>query len=388
MKTANPKPGKMLILSITVPMDVRYGGPPQAIKEILVSLSKLNWNCSLIVAGQSGKSKADSKALFDYLESSSIRVTSLGFLLNNVYGFFIPFQSKKIVSSLKEVDLVLFHQIYTFANLFFYFKVKSSGIPYVVMPHGSLTNYHEKHHAFRKRLYMKVFGHRFLENCEQILVASLIEGEQVNRKFQEKVRIVGLGIPKEITTTRSVNAKREEKRVLFLGRITSKKRLDLVISAVAELINGGQPVCLDIAGTGKSRLVNKLHKQAVAMNIEKSVLFHGWVVGVNKKSLMHTADYFVLPSEEENFAIAVAECLAVGIPCIVSRNVALSSLVETFHAGAVIEQLNSTQISNAIFNLVRENQDILANNALVASQELNWDRVAIVWDKVLRELVN
>ena len=57
MKTTNPKPGKMMILSITVPMDVRYGGPPQAIKEILVSLSKLNWNCSLIVAGQSVNQK-------------------------------------------------------------------------------------------------------------------------------------------------------------------------------------------------------------------------------------------------------------------------------------------------------------------------------------------
>ena len=58
--------------------------------------------------------------------------------------------------------------------------------------------------------------------------------------------------------------------------------------------------------------------------------------GDKKSEVLAAASAFVLPSYSENFGIAVAEALAAGLPCLVSRGVALSDEVEKAGAGIVV----------------------------------------------------
>ena len=65
---------------------------------------------------------------------------------------------------------------------------------------------------------------------------------------------------------------------------------------------------------------------------------NGWATwkAIRKRDLLASASAFVLPSYSENFGLAVAEALAAGLPCVVSRGVALSAEIEKAGAGIVV----------------------------------------------------
>ena len=65
----------------------------------------------------------------------------------------------------------------------------------------------------------------------------------------------------------------------------------------------------------------------------------GWATwkAIRKRGLLASASAFVLPSYSENFGLAVAEALAAGLPCVVSRGVALSAEIEKAGAGIVVD---------------------------------------------------
>jgi glycosyltransferase involved in cell wall biosynthesis len=54
-----------------------------------------------------------------------------------------------------------------------------------------------------------------------------------------------------------------------------------------------------------------------------------------KWAAFSTAQLFCLPSHQENFGVAVAEALSVGLPVCISHAVNISELVERFGAGIV-----------------------------------------------------
>src|SRR5205823_2891665 len=94
-------------------------------------------------------------------------------------------------------------------------------------------------------------------------------------------------------------------------------------------------IFLTIAGDGDLRYVNKLKRLTVSLGLSERVHWAGFVLGARKDAVFREAAAFILPSLSENFGVAVVEALAAGLPCIVSRGVAISGEVEEAGAGAI-----------------------------------------------------
>ena len=107
---------------------------------------------------------------------------------------------------------------------------------------------------------------------------------------------------------------RGRKTVLYFGRLHRKKRLDLVIGAVAALVREGHDLHLLIAGSDDG-----VEAQCRALvrdeGLSDRATFTGLLVGEGKRVAFGGADVFVLPSMTENFGIAVAEAAAGGFHC-------------------------------------------------------------------------
>jgi glycosyltransferase involved in cell wall biosynthesis len=103
--------------------------------------------------------------------------------------------------------------------------------------------------------------------------------------------------------------------------------------------------------------------------------------------ILNNSDCFLLTSEDENFAIAAGEALVYGVPCIVSRQVALSSLVDKYSAGKVFSKLEPLGISEAMLYLFNSDMNEMRKRALRASEELKWEFVITNWEIAFRRLL-
>jgi len=128
-------------------------------------------------------------------------------------------------------------------------------------------------------------------------------------------------------------------RFIFLSRIHPKKQLNLLLEALSYLYKEHNQELwhLSIAGEGEHDYVEFLKQLAMNYGISDHLEWLGHVSGEKKVNLLATSDWFVLPSQSENFGLSVIEALAHGVPVIITREVGISDLVKEYNAGLVCE---------------------------------------------------
>lgn len=112
------------------------------------------------------------------------------------------------------------------------------------------------------------------------------------------------------------------KRCLFLSRLHPKKGLPMLLEAWAALKPVGWR--LHIAGDGDARYVQEMKN--LARSVDVDACFTGELAGDAKWQFLASGSLFVLPTYSENFGIAVAEAMAVGLPVITTTGAPWSVL--------------------------------------------------------------
>ena len=102
---------------------------------------------------------------------------------------------------------------------------------------------------------------------------------------------------------------------LFVGTLIERKRPDAVLSAIAELQRGGDPVGLILAGSGP--LEPDLRCMAKSLGL-RDVHFLGFVNQRDLPQVYAAADVLVLPSQRDPRGTVVNEAMAAGLPVVVS----------------------------------------------------------------------
>ncbi len=134
-------------------------------------------------------------------------------------------------------------------------------------------------------------------------------GIQLNGPRQEQMR-------REVTTARPC-------RVVFVGRLSEEKLLDVLLVAWRQVMNHQKSnVSLELWGRGP--LESELRQRCHEMGLDDSVHFLGHVERVRDR--LAEMDVFVLPSRVEGNSNAILEAMAAGLP-IVSTDVGGTSML-------------------------------------------------------------
>ncbi len=130
---------------------------------------------------------------------------------------------------------------------------------------------------------------------------------------------------------------RAEKRILFVGRITTEKHLDVLLRAFAGL-DPSIAATLDIVGGGDQRA----HNEQLARNlgITDRVTFRGVVSDDDLRHFYTAASVFAIPSIAELQSIATMEAMASGLPIVAANAMALPHLVNDGVNGYLFEPGN------------------------------------------------
>src|SRR3954470_10189030 len=99
--------------------------------------------------------------------------------------------------------------------------------------------------------------------------------------------------------------RKDEKIVLFLGRITMQKGPEYFLAAAKKVLEVMDNVKFVMAGSGD--MIRRTIEMAAAMGIGHKVLFTGFLRGGDVEKVFKMADLYVMPSVSEPFGIAPLE---------------------------------------------------------------------------------
>jgi poly(glycerol-phosphate) alpha-glucosyltransferase len=251
------------------------------------------------------------------------------------------------------------HGIWIYSSMATHAYAKRLRIPYMISPHGMLDPWAVRNSRWKKIPAYWLYERAHLHGAS--VMRALCESEAESfRKFGLKnpIGIIpnGIDLPEEehVEVERLKVDKGGKKTLLFLGRVHPKKGLPNALRAFAERIKAKSgrlkqecPWQLVIAGWDQGgheaelielckELRIKFERRASAINREQSdadVIFHGPAFGEEKKSLLRSADAFVLPSFSEGLPMSVLEAWSYQLPVVMTPE---CNLPEGFDADAAI----------------------------------------------------
>ncbi len=244
-----------------------------------------------------------------------------------------------------DFDVVHVHALYLYTTLAAGRAAERAGRPYVVTPHGTLDPWIRRRGRARKAVVDLLWQRRVLERAAGLHVTTPGEGRALEdvaagvRRF-----VVPCGVHFQAFEDAS-GADRFRERfldgaagpvVINVGRISAKKRLDVLIRAVA-LARSRADVRLAIVGPDDESLTPPLRDLAASLGVATAVTFTGPLYGQDLLTALAAARVWALPSAAENFAIAAVEAMAAGVTTIISDEMDIAPDVASARAGLVCD---------------------------------------------------
>src|SRR6266700_553537 len=139
-------------------------------------------------------------------------------------------------------------------------------------------------------------------------------------------------------------ARNGEVRLLYVGRNSREKDLDLLAAAYHRLRDEGLPVQLFIVGHGP-------YCEAFAKSLPEA-FFTGYLTGNDLATAYASADMFVFPSTTDTFGNVIIEAQASGVPAVVSDSGGPKELVQHDENGLITKSHDLDDFTRAIRALV------------------------------------
>jgi glycosyltransferase involved in cell wall biosynthesis len=113
--------------------------------------------------------------------------------------------------------------------------------------------------------------------------------------------------------------------LLFLSRIHPKKGVDVLLRAWRNVQDSNRDWNLVICGPDCNGHLNQMRGLAQSIHAQR-VTFTGMIAEDQKSDYYRSAELYVLPTHNDNWAVTVADALAHAVPAIVSRGAPWSGL--------------------------------------------------------------
>lgn len=242
----------------------------------------------------------------------------------------------------------------------------------------------------KKRAFWLGFQRKALSRADCIHATAQSELYEIRHAgMRQPVAIIPNGVEIPSISSRSLKASdRRERTILSLGRIHPKKGLDSLIQAWADIERDWPNWRLRIVGPDEGGHRAQLARMAQELEL-KRVRFDGPLRRQAKTDAFANADLFVLPSQNENFAITVAEALAHGVPVISSKGAPWSGLVEN-NCGWWVDQGAAPfrEAMREAMGLTTDRLEAMGESGREwVQRDFSWDRVASEMSKVYQWLV-
>ncbi len=234
----------------------------------------------------------------------------------------------------------------------------------------AICTLHEVHYDYEGYNFLRKTALAFLENeivkrSDCVIVHTPQQKRFIEKKYKTgKVECIYHGL--ELIEARH----RKGRKILFFGKISRKKGLELLIKAMRML----PEYQLTIAGS----FVDKAYEKGIRNMVDKmpniSCVF-SWLSNEERWNLFREADLLVLPYLQAQYQSGpLHNAVSAGIPVVVTRTGALYEMVEHFRFGEIVEK-SPEAIAEGIKRAMK-NYERYRKGLEDYRKEANWKRVA------------
>jgi glycosyltransferase involved in cell wall biosynthesis len=236
------------------------------------------------------------------------------------------------------------------------YHLKRAGVPYLLAPNGTAPRIERR--LLAKRLFDLVMGQRILADATRVLAVSRAECLQLRALGVDAAAIRVVPNPVELGEFAApirrgcfrprVGLPGSARVVMFLGKLTPRKRVDVLVRAVAKLaVPPGTDVRLVVAGNdmGAGASIRSLVRST---GVEARTVFAGLLRGRDRLEALADADVLVYPSQDEAFGLVPLEALLSGTPVIVADDSGCGEIVREVGGGDVVPAGDVDALARAI----------------------------------------
>jgi glycosyltransferase involved in cell wall biosynthesis len=218
-------------------------------------------------------------------------------------------------------------------------RLRRAGVPYVLAPNGTAPNIERRRAT--KYVFDVVAGHEMLAGAARVLAVTEAERRQLAALNvpPERIRVVPNPVDlDEFITPPAPGAFRQRSGiegplVVFLGQLTPRKRVEMLVRAFADL--GRHAAHLVIAGNDMGA-EPAARAAAASLGVADRTMFCGLVEGRARLELLADADVVVYPSEHEIFGLVPLEAVLAGTPVVVSDDSGCGEVIGSIGGGLVV----------------------------------------------------
>ncbi|WP_048051627.1 glycosyltransferase [Methanosarcina soligelidi] len=306
--------------------------------------------------------------------------------------YYAPFVIRK---NIKSFDIIHIHEYRTLLGVMVHYYAIKYNIPYVLQAHGTVLPFFEKQKL--KQIFDCFFGSLLIDSKKLIALTEKESDQyQMMKASIDQIEIIPNGInfseylelPKKGSFREKYSLNKDEKIILYLGRIHKIKGIDILINSFSKVMNKYDNVKLILVGPDDG-FSSVLNKQIESLKLNDKILFIGSLYDRDKLEAYVDADIFVLPSYSEGFPTTVLEACACETSVIISNTCSITDIIDN-KVGYVVN-LKDNQLCDLILDLL-VNDDLRTKFATegrkLVAENFDWSTICKKIERLYAECIN
>lgn len=274
-------------------------------------------------------------------------------------------------------DLVIFHETYYKEYLSIYKILIQKNIPYIILPHGCLTQTAQHKKYWKKKIGNVLFFNKFINHAAALQCLSQRELAETKYKIKKFIGTNGIAMPKKTKASFHTN----KTQFVYIGRLDAyHKGIDLLIEAVAKSKDFlvANRCYFSLYGPDYKGRYAHVQKLIKTHKVEKLIRLSPAVYGKEKEKILLDADVFIQTSRFEGMPMGILEALSYGLPVLITEGTTLGEFVKKSNAGWVAKT-NAESITMQIGKVIKQRaewQQKSQNAVKMTEENFQWNAIS------------
>jgi glycosyltransferase involved in cell wall biosynthesis len=268
-------------------------------------------------------------------------------------------------------DLV--HAFFGFPSGWLCYKTAGK-LPYIISLRGSDVPGQNARLAFDYKLLGRLFKAVWNKASALIACSEGLKSRALRFLPSAEIDVIPNGVDLERFFPSKTVRRKDELKLVTVGRLSGTKRIEMVICAVDIFIKQGYKVRFLIVGGGAEE--KSLRQLIAEKNLAPFIKLTGRVEPEKMPDFYRDSDIYISATMQEGMSNAMLEAMASGLPIITTRCEGVDELIDK--NGVIVEQAGIEPIAEAIKKLADDNgaHEQMSIEARKKAEQFSWENAA------------